>query len=583
MIGSPARPMLGNATDGNARRGSDRAGEKEERGMGMGGRLEQGEGSLSLKMVRLRLAGSKPFATRRGSSAACSGAFLAALAGISGDAILAAAGAATIAWSAADLALMLSRLGREGARAGLGSGEAGKAGLSLTSIAGGAVDFSVDIEITGLGEVESFAADPPFEVVGHARVGGGYRVDLRAKPELYGDYFLKGLKVVARSRAGFFGARAALVPSWAGGEGSGRLALAGAQPDGGANVDGKGNGAAIESGTGAGIERRDGVGVEAGKGDRYRYRVQDQDSNEMLSVNGGAPWVARLRVYPRFYPLMLEALSLLGEGPLEGEAAAAGRRLGRGLEYAWSREYEPWDSTRFIDWKATARRGRLSVKEFFEDQGGMGAVVFFDGRAPGRISADEMARDLLSALLGLVGAGRRVVLFLSRGGACRKVEGGAGAGAEEALRAALAEVFEVAVGADPEVFALLPPAVRSSLLGAIRRAGGGTGPGRPVSEAQREVAAMARSGRVGDFVYVGCPLYGASGALGMISEFASHGARVRALLPTRPWLDAPTLEEAYEVRVSWERIIDRIAAVNHETVPICCLANISFPKAQEIP
>ncbi|MEN3056815.1 MAG: DUF58 domain-containing protein [Candidatus Methanosuratincola petrocarbonis] len=529
-----------------------------------------------MKMVRLRLAGSKPFATRRGSSAACSGAFLAALAGISGDAILAAAGAATIAVSAADLALMLSRLGREGARAGLGSGEVGdEEGSSMTSIAGEAVDFSVDIEVTGFGEVESFAADPPFEVVGHARVGGGYRVDLRAKPELYGDYFLKGLEVVARSRAGFFGARAALVPSWAGGEGSGRLALAGAQPDGGANVDGKGNGAAIESGTGAGIERRDGVGVETGNG--------DQDSNEMLSVNGGAPWVARLKVYPRFYPLMLEALSLLGEGPLEGEAAAAGRRLGRGSEYAWSREYEPWDSTRFIDWKATARRGRLSVKEFFEDRGGMGAVVFFDGRAPGRISADEMARDLLSALLGLAGAGRRVALFLSRGVACRKVEGGAGAGAEEALRAALAEVFEVAVGADPEVFALLPPAVRSSLLGAIRRGGGGTGPGRPVSEAQREVAAMARSGRVGDFVYIGCPLYGASGALGMISEFASHGARVRALLPTRPWLDAPTLEEAYEVRVSWERIIDRIAAVNHQTVPAYCLANISFSKAQEIP
>ncbi|MEN3016838.1 MAG: DUF58 domain-containing protein [Candidatus Methanosuratincola petrocarbonis] len=542
----------------------------------MGGRLEQGEGSFSLKMVRLRLAGSKPFATRRGSSAVCSGAFLAALAGISGDAILAAAGAATIAWSVADLALMISRLGREGARAGLGSGEVGdEAGSSLTSIAGEAVDFSVDIEVPGLGEVESFAADPPFEVVGHARVGGGYRVDLRAKPALYGDYFLKGLEVVARSRVGFFGARAALLPSRAGGEGSGRLVLAEAQPDGGTNVDGKGNGAAIESGTGAGIESRNGVGVAIGNGDR--------DPNEMLSVNGGAPWVARLRVYPRFYPLMLEALSLLGEGSLEGEAAAAGRRLGRGLEYAWSREYEPWDSPRFIDWKATARRGKLSVKEFFEDQGGMGAVVFFDGRAPGRISADEMARDLLSALLGLAGAGRRVALFLSRGGTCRKVEGGAGAGAEEALRAALAEVFEVAVGADPEVFALLPPAVRSSLLGAIRRAGGGTGPGRPVSEAQREVAAMARSGRVGDFVYVGCPLYGASGALGMISEFASHGARVRALLPTRPWLDAPTLEEAYEVRVSWARIVDRIAAFNHETVPAHRLASIRFAKAQEVP
>ncbi|MBC7238182.1 MAG: DUF58 domain-containing protein [Chloroflexi bacterium] len=242
---------------------------------------------------------------------------------------------------------------------------------------------------------------------------------------------------------------------------------------------------------------------------------------------------------------------------MEGDVSPARlRRLGRGEEYAWSREYEPWDSPRFIDWKATARRGRLSVKEFFEDQGGRGAVVFFDGRAPGRISADEMARDLLSALLGLAGAGQRVTLFLSRGGACRRVEGGA----EEALRAALAEVFEV-VGADPEVFALIPPAVRSSLLGMIRRGRGGAGSGLPEDEAGREVVAMSRSGRVGDFVYIGCPLYGASGALGMISEVASHGARVRALLPTRPWLDAPSLEEAYEVRVSWARLQESLGKI----------------------
>jgi len=568
MSGAPARPGFGRAVGGDASVSAESVWGEQDRV-----RIErEDDGSIRLKMVRLRLAGMKPFATRRGTSAACSGAFLAALAGISGDPILAAAGASVLAGSAADLAIMLSRLAEKekGARAGVGTVvSGGKAGLSLTSIAGEAVDFSVDIEAPGLGEVESFAADPPFEVVGHSRVGGGYRVELRAKPELYGDYALGGIEAVTRSRAGFFGARAALVPAREVGEGGGGLAEGAAQPERGVDV--------------GAIEARSEGGDRAGKTSRNEIETAvdegEQGSNGSSSVN--APWIARLRVYPRFYPLMIEALSLLGEGPLEGDVAAAGkRRIGRGAEYAWSREYEPWDSPRFIDWKATARRGRLLVKEFFEDQGGRGAVVFFDGRAPGRISADEMARDLLSALLGLAGAGQRVTLFLSRGGACRRVEGGA----EEALRAALAEVFEVVVGADPEVFALIPPAVRSSLLGMIRRGRGGAGSGLPEDEAGREVVAMSRSGRVGDFVYIGCPLYGASGALGMISEVASHGARVRAFLPTRPWLDAPTLEEAYEVRVSWAKILDRIeAAAQGWALPDSMPPSQFFEKRASIP
>src|SRR3954471_23080554 len=39
---------------------------------------------------------------------------------------------------------------------------------------------------------------------------------------------------------------------------------------------------------------------------------------------------------------------------------------GAGLEYEQSRLYMPGDSTRFIDWKISARAGKLYVKEFEE-------------------------------------------------------------------------------------------------------------------------------------------------------------------------------------------------------------------------
>ncbi|MEN3051737.1 MAG: DUF58 domain-containing protein [Candidatus Methanosuratincola petrocarbonis] len=277
-----------------------------------------------------------------------------------------------------------------------------------------------------------------------------------------------------------------------------------------------------------------------------------------------------VRVYPRFYPLMLEALSLLGEGPLEGEAAAAGRRLGRGLEYAWSREYEPWDSTRFIDWKATARRGRLSVKEFFEDRGSRHSLVLFDGRALGPTSADEMARDLLSVLLGLSSGHaadqQKVTAIFSRGDqpGVRAIES---ASLAEALREGLAEAFGIVAGSDPSVYTLIPPAVHSSLLRAIRRRSPGrssAGAVDPGAEAGRDAYAEAlrvarKSGWRGDLFYIGCPLFGAPGALRVISECASAGMRVRALMPRKPWLDAGSLEEAYVVKRSWEAVSSAVS------------------------
>lgn len=261
-----------------------------------------------------------------------------------------------------------------------------------------------------------------------------------------------------------------------------------------------------------------------------------------------------VKAYPRFYLVLLEALSVLEGGAAEGDAPSS--RRGRGMEYAWSREYEPGDSMKLIDWKTTARRAKYCVKDFYEERG-EGAWVIFDGRAPGPISADAMARDLLSALVGCAREGRRVFLLVERdNGSHRKFEGSA----EEALRAALSEIFEGFVEAAPEIFALFPPAVRSSLLRAIKNEGRGLGDGSSVEgkNARGEVVKMTKEGRIGDLIYVGCPLYAASEAIGMISEVVSHGARVATFMPTKPWLDAPNLEDAYEVRVSWERTLRAI-------------------------
>jgi hypothetical protein len=296
--------------------------------------------------------------------------------------------------------------------------------------------------------------------------------------------------------------------------------------------------------------------------------------------------------FPRFYPGLVRALGLL-EGGLAGDASAQGARSRvsrRGEEYAWTREHVPGDPDKLIDWKATARRARLCVKEFHEEQGG-GAMVFFDGRAPGAVSADEMARDLLSVCVGLAEEGREAC-FVSEGAGGRGAEGGgdgAGegstgrasvvdrAGPGEMLRIAVAGALGMAAsaggggagGGEGGAFALMPPKVRSAVMEILRKGYGGAAAmpvpvnveGGAYAEAIRRVRDAPAS-----LAYVGCPIYEPERALALVDAAAcgagggstGGGGRAAALMPERPWLDAGTLEGAYEMRESYLRIAGKV-------------------------
>lgn len=82
--------------------------------------------------------------------------------------------------------------------------------------------------------------------------------------------------------------------------------------------------------------------------------------------------------------------------PMTG--ASVSKRLGRGLDFAEVREYQPGDDVRMIDWKVTARSGRAHTKMFVEERE-RPVLLVVDFRASMRFGTRGMFKSALAARL----------------------------------------------------------------------------------------------------------------------------------------------------------------------------------------
>ncbi len=267
----------------------------------------------------------------------------------------------------------------------------------------------------------------------------------------------------------------------------------------------------------------------------------------------------RVRAYPRVLPWVIEAVRMLGEA--EGGEGGGQRRAtaGRGEDYYQTREYESGDSTRRIDWKATARTYKLMVKEFRDVEGS--PHVICDLRSPGPVTADEVAATFLSTLLGVSRVSDQVALTVKRGDEI--LFSAEGLSPVEAVTAALAYVLQTDLVRDWDVYELVEPRAAREILAVLHRI-----KVQGLAEALRRtrvrrraeiLETIGKSPEKVEITYVGNVIYDSGFLIELADEARRRRHRLRVLAPAKPWVDLRDLEEAYVMHQSHTRILSALA------------------------
>jgi len=148
-----------------------------------------------------------------------------------------------------------------------------------------------------------------------------------------------------------------------------------------------------------------------------RLRVRDWLGVLYAEARAVPSGVSEARVPPRAPAWLVEGARRLRES-LASAASPVARAASSGV-FLGLRDYMPDDDSRLIDWKSSARTGRLLVKVFEPERGGRSLVALDLGAgcwgAPGATIAEAAARTAMGLVEALASAGDEVGLLLLTG------------------------------------------------------------------------------------------------------------------------------------------------------------------------
>jgi len=270
----------------------------------------------------------------------------------------------------------------------------------------------------------------------------------------------------------------------------------------------------------------------------------------------------QLKVYPEVLHWVVQALRILGIGgrapsPVDLSDLSSSIPLVRtqsGAYYA-TREYTYGDLLRRVDWKATARAQKLMVKELREDM--LNALVIaFDNRCVGPYTCDVVSSSALSIAMSALRGGTplnklyevpegKLITFKST---------------RSLLAYLVNKVLEVEVVDVLDVYEFVEPPTSGELRRILERMAEEGVQLVELSEPPLRVAGLESVALVTSLVH------DVGKTVDLIDGLVREKVRVSVVVPSEPWLDARSLEEAYEIYQGFNLAIDKLKRMGIDVI-----------------
>ncbi len=264
-----------------------------------------------------------------------------------------------------------------------------------------------------------------------------------------------------------------------------------------------------------------------------------------------------VRVTPRVTYLLMLAYEILAGRSLEpGFSELESIIRGDSGVYVYTREYMPGDRLRRVDWKATARRSKLMVKEYRLELGGL-SLIALDLRCFGELTCDNIASAALLTTITGYSEDRSVsVLELDTG---RVLE----MSYKELLTYIISRVLEPEITGKLELHTYIPPLTLKELERIAMKLGH-----KKVIE--REVPLTTE----GATVIITPLITDTSKILDIVDRAIRTSNQITIVTPKNPWLDTSSIEEAYITYTTYSKITSKLKNMGVNVYTCCPLTKL---------
>ncbi|MCX8188630.1 MAG: DUF58 domain-containing protein [Nitrososphaeria archaeon] len=242
-----------------------------------------------------------------------------------------------------------------------------------------------------------------------------------------------------------------------------------------------------------------------------------------------------ITVVPRIMPALIRAIELAtATGTLAYEHPI--QVVGKGTEYAETREYLPGDDIKHIDWKATARLQKPMIKQFHQETGGIAQIVY-DQKAAGPITKDKMATEFLNTATALTSLSIPYTITIVDQTNSLKVK--RHKDPKTALYTAIREALATVELDQKYLYDILEPQTRAQIITFLNILLEKTEEEKIETLQVKELDdtdTIAITSLLGDITWI-------------TEAYEKLNAKAKNLtlhVPSKTWLDSKTLEEAYE-------------------------------------